>query len=130
MVNVIDRGGDFVVRLVGTRVVERYGSDTTGRSVKELSAGAYREAILSLMRACLRLRRPIYSVTNYLHPARSYLNVERLIMPLRNGGDTIEILLVLQLFHDGDAASRNLHSEVIADIERAGAVAQFQAYSL
>lgn len=130
MVNVIGGGADFVVRLVGTRVVERYGSDTTGRSVLDLSSGTYLEAILALMRAGIEQRRPVYSVTDYLHPEKSHLTVERLILPLRHQGPEVEILLVLQLFHAPSQTRPTLHSEILAEIAQETAKAEFRAYVL
>jgi hypothetical protein len=98
MVNVIDGGREFVVRLVGTRVVERYGRETTGEKLSTLTAGVYRDAIFALHRACIDLRRPIHSVTNYLHPDRTHPTAARLMLPLRGEGDAVEIVLTLQLF--------------------------------
>lgn len=130
MVDVISGGADFIVRLVGTRLVERYGRDTTGMSILELSSGTYLEAILALMRACLQRRRPIYSVTDYLHPEKSHLTVERLIVPLRHHGPEVEILLVLQLFHAPSEIKPDLHSDVLADVAQETTTAKFRAFVL
>ncbi len=99
MFNVVDGGADFMTRLSGTRVTERFGRETTGKTISTLLAGQYREALLTLLRRCVDERRPIYSLTNYLDPRRKYFMVERLMTPLRLHGDTVDMILALQLFH-------------------------------
>lgn len=128
MVNVIDGGADFVVRLVGTRVVERYGNDSTGQSIRSLTGGIYRQAILALFRSCVERRRPIHSLTNYLHPDRPHSTVERLMMPLREAGDDVTIVLTIQLFHDApDLVARPLR-QVVEETAEAGDAFRFQAH--
>ena len=99
LLDVIDGGVDFRARLIGTQIVAHYGRDRTGRNISEMTSGIYLEAILSLFRDTIRARQPIYSFTNYLHPDRDHLLVERLNLPLRRGGDEIAVLAVMQRFH-------------------------------
>ena len=99
LMDVLDGGADFRTRLIGTQIVAHYGRDSTGRKISEMTSGIYLEAILGLFRDTIRAREPIYSVTNYLHPERDYLLVERLNLPLRRGGEEIAMLAVMQRFH-------------------------------
>jgi len=67
-------------------------------------------------------------VTNYLHPERSHLTVERLIMPLSLDGDPVRIILVMNLFHAPSEAEPRPQAEIIADLASNEASASFRAY--
>ena len=98
------------------------------RGQNRAGAWARWQAILALFRSCVERRRPIHSLTNYLHPDRPHSTVERLMMPLRGAGDDVTIVLTIQLFHDApDLVTRPLR-QVVEETVEAGDAFRFQAH--
>ncbi len=128
LLDVLDGGADFRVRLIGTRIVSHYGRDSTGRRISEMTSGIYLEAIVRLFRDTMRARQPVYSVTNYLHPERDHLLVERLNLPLRHGGTAVAMLAVMQRFH---TAHHDIHfGDVVDRLSADAAGFDFNRYRL
>jgi len=130
LVNVVDRGRDYVVRLIGTRLAARYGSDATGRSLGELTAGAYRSMIFGLLRAVLDTRRPVYSITNYLQPDRNHLIVERLMVPLLGDENDVSIIMVMQVFHADHVNWDEPFQQVLERVSEGRQEFRFRAYTV
>ena len=126
LVDVLPDSPDFRVRLMGTRVVERLGLETTGKMISEWTRGAYREAILALLRATINHRRPVYSVTNFIHPERAQAVVERLMVPLVNDDGKVVIVATFQLFHQ--FARAEVLRDVLEKVSLDDMNAQFRTY--
>lgn len=111
-------GFDFRIVAPGADVAAAVGTDPTGRLVSDLTTGAYLAAIRDLFRETLALNEPIYSITNYLHPSRDHLIVERITAPLRSAGTATDMLAVMQIFHFRDEATRGRFGSLIDEIAR------------
>jgi hypothetical protein len=92
LVDVLDRGADFLFRVYGTTVAHFFGHDLTGRRLSQLAAmpqricrEEYGDVVTS--------RRPRYVVRR---PSirRVYANAARVILPLSRDGRGVEQLLV------------------------------------
>lgn len=93
LIDVVDGGADFSYRLYGTRIVERYGSDLTGRRVSETDGGSYAAAFLmAIYRAVLTRREPVFSV-HFPSPRSSAAKWSRVVLPLVGNGGEIERFL-------------------------------------
>lgn len=120
----------YVVRLAGTRIVERYGADTTGQPIVGLTSGRYKDALVALLDATAETQKPVHSLTNYLHPTRSYMTVERLMVPLVDDEGRTAILLVCQLFHDSKQMERANLRDVTLEVQNLDAGFRFTAHTL
>ena len=99
LVDVIDGGGRFRNRLVGTAIAERWGFETTGCFFDEvMEAGDYSDFIHDLYRDACRHRAPVYSESLFRWDLGSHMLTRRLYLPMTHGGSDIEIILVGQTF--------------------------------
>lgn len=95
--------GRFVYRLYGTRFVDNFGRDMTGRSVDDLPAeqqervrGDY-EAVCASRQPRARLYTASFDVPQrgpLKRPEPQVVTWERLVMPLSDGAERVEMLLV------------------------------------
>jgi hypothetical protein len=92
----IDVVGDpprFKMRLVGTKVVEAFGQEVTGKFVDEIDQGAVGPAILARARALVAERRADLHVWEYTKNDGRHIKYERLILPLSSDGESVDQLL-------------------------------------
>lgn len=80
-------------RLVGTAIVELYGADYTGKYLDEIDFGDRRDQILEDYATCVELRRPSISNRLFWNLRDAQLRIERLILPLSNDQETVNMLL-------------------------------------
>ncbi len=99
MVDVLPDLSDFRVRLMGTRLTAHLGYDTTGEMMVALTKDSYCNVIVDMLRQTVLHRRPLYTLSNYLQPDRSFAMVERLMTPLLDEEGFIKYVATLQLFH-------------------------------
>jgi hypothetical protein len=93
LIDVVDGGADFIYRVYGTRIAERYGSDLTGRRTSETDGGSYAAAFLvAVYRAVLARREPMFSV-HFPSPRSSTAKWTRVVLPLVGDDGTIERFL-------------------------------------
>lgn len=93
LIDVVDDGADFVYRVYGSVIVERYGSDLTGRRVSETDGGSYAAAFLvALYRAVYTRREPVFSV-HFPSPRSSTAKWSRVVLPLVGDDGGIERFL-------------------------------------
>lgn len=87
---------DFRYRLIGTRVVQAYGRDSTGKTVRELykdSDPQYRDFLLDMYRTVVA-RKVIARGRGSLRPVgRDYRFFDTLLLPLDRGDGTVGWLL-------------------------------------
>jgi hypothetical protein len=96
MVDVIDAGRDFRFRLIGTRIVEGLGRDSTGRLFSELYANqpAARQRLGDRFQQVIKLRRPVFSRGQlYWVPERGHKRFDSAHLPLSNDGASVDIVL-------------------------------------
>lgn len=93
LIDVVEGGRDFAYRVYGTRIVERYGADLTGRRVSETDNGSYAAAFLvALYRAVLQRAEPVFS-EHYPSPRSSTAKWSRVLLPLVGDSGGIERFL-------------------------------------
>lgn len=93
LIDVVDGGADFLYRVYGTMIVERYGSDLTGRRVSQTDGGSYAAAFLvAVYRAVLVRRMPVFSV-HFPSPRSSTAKWSRVVLPLVGDDGRIERFL-------------------------------------
>jgi hypothetical protein len=83
----------FRFRLAGTLVVERYGSEITGKFLDELDFDARNEAIRADYRRVAETRTPVCSRWRYTKGNGTMLSYERLLLPLSSDGAAIDMIL-------------------------------------
>lgn len=83
----------FKVRLVGTRIVEFYGGDYTGRYFDEVDFGDRRQAVLSAYRDCIRSKQPSVQAHMFWNVRGLHYRVERLILPLSDDQEHVNKVL-------------------------------------
>ena len=85
--------GRLRVRVVGTAIVEMYGSDYTGRFLDEVYFGDRQASVLHGYAECLRSRQIYVSEESYRTPDDVRRRVERLILPISDDSETITHIL-------------------------------------
>jgi len=92
----VEQPGDVLkIRLAGTKVVEMYGDDYTGRYMEGIDFGNVREKILAEYGHAAAAMRPVFSdhefrkINDYRH------SIERVILPLSNDDKTVNMLMAV-----------------------------------
>lgn len=101
LTDVVDDGRRFRYRLVGTAVADSFGKNMTGQYVDELMTGAYREFIEGLYRDIIEKKRPVYSESTYFSHQNAEMWAQRLMLPLSDDGETVNMVLSGQTFRFG-----------------------------
>lgn len=93
LIDVVDEGRDFLYRVYGTRIAERYGADLTGRRTSQTDDGSYAAAFLvAVYRAALQRAEPVFT-EHYPSPRSSTAKWSRIVLPLVGDGGRIERFL-------------------------------------
>jgi hypothetical protein len=93
LIDILEGGGDFLYRVYGTRIAERYGADLTGRRTSETDSGSYAAAFLvAIYRAALQRAEPVFS-EHYPSPRSSTAKWTRVVLPLVGDSGGIERFL-------------------------------------
>jgi hypothetical protein len=96
MIDVIDGGHDFRFRLLGTRIVEGLGRDSTGRYFGDVYGGQpeVMQRMRERMQRVMRLKQPQYTRGKcYWQPDRGYKRFEDVNLPLSSDGRHVDIIL-------------------------------------
>lgn len=104
LTEVLDGGTRYRYRLVGTAIVAAYGVESTGRYLDEL-CGERRDFVEGLYRAVCDRRRPLYAKTAYLGPWQAPNIASRVMAPLSEDGETVNMVLAVLTF-DGQQPRR------------------------
>ena len=99
-------------RLIGTEIAAAQGLNATGRYVHEmLKDDDYRAYVLDLYDAIVRERRAIYTESIFLSARQGATerNTKRLMLPLSSDGETVNMVLVVQVFFYLSQIARNRH---------------------
>lgn len=95
-----DSGGlRYRLRLVGTRAVERFGYDPTGKWIDELPEPEYRERLRLTYDAVVQRRMPLVERLDMLIDDRTH-DYEILRLPLSDDGETVNMILLAVDFFD------------------------------
>lgn len=103
LVDVVREGGDlrFRYRLVGTRNVERFGVDNTGRWLDELYGKDYFKFVGSEYQDTTIQGKPTWARMTAGYADRPHVVYERLMCPLAADGRTVDMLMGITDFSQG-----------------------------
>lgn len=89
----------FRFRLCGTEIVRITGRDLTGMTLDEALPDGYRDYIRFLDELVISKKMPVFSRTLF-HDKANFANAEtsRILLPLATDGETVDMILVYQLF--------------------------------
>jgi hypothetical protein len=98
LLDVMDGGNRFRIRLMGTWLCVMRGRDRTGGILDELLEGAYLEFLQDLFREVVWSRRPIFSDSVCSHRDQGHLQVTRLALPLSTNGRDVDMVMFADRF--------------------------------
>jgi len=98
LVDIEHPGPRLRVRLSGTNVVNVFGGDYTGQYLDEIDFGDARPKILHDYLFAVDARRPLFSDHKFRRLSGTYLNIERVILPLSDDDETVNILMAVLSF--------------------------------
>jgi len=103
LIDVIE-GDDFLFRLVGTDVAERFGIDPTGLCLSALPGDEFVSTSTEMMKAVTRERQPYWhEPKSSVFPNREYLTYEYIVLPLADESGAIsQILTAIEFSQDED----------------------------
>jgi len=91
---------------------DAHGVNATGRHLDEVLPGPeYKRHVLALYDECVSQRRALYSVCLFLSPRRREpeRHTKVLFLPLSEDGASVNIVMVVQVFHYIDESTRHRH---------------------
>jgi hypothetical protein len=89
----------FRLRLVGTRAVERFGYDPTGRFIDELPEPDYRDRLRLKFNELVRRGVPLVEQLDMVIDERRHV-YEILRLPLASDGETVDMIMLAADFFD------------------------------
>jgi len=93
LVDVIGKPARFRFRLIGSKITEAVGRDSTGRWLDELYSPADYENMIVAYRWLVQHRAPMRIVGDLRHANREWLEMESLDLPLSSDGETVDVIL-------------------------------------
>lgn len=88
----------FRWRLIGTRITQVVGRDSTGKWWDELYSDDVFEALATGPRWAISHRRPIRTLGQAPLPDRAFLRSENIDMPLSSDGERIDMLMTISVY--------------------------------
>jgi hypothetical protein len=87
-------GGEFRYRLLGSEITERYGRNSTGKTVREAYAKhpAVAEWITGLLLAAVTRKRPILASGPLRFMRKEHVFSQSLVLPLSDEGDAVTMI--------------------------------------
>jgi hypothetical protein len=101
IIDVIDEGARFRYRLIGTAVVEAYGSDYTEKFADELFPDDRLGFIQNIYRTVCNSKSPLFTQNRYHTPKNVVLSANRIYMPLSDDGVNVHHILGVLHFEFG-----------------------------
>ena len=99
MIDVVRNPMRFRMRLVGTRVVAYAGEDNTGRWIDE----RWPDYDDTALRQVTESQEPSWwRGPSQLRPEKTYVELERIRLPMARDGSTVDMILCLTIFYDQD----------------------------
>lgn len=90
----------FRYRLVGTDIVDKRGFDPTGKPIGDVNFGKSKDFVLALYRDVIESRRVKFVDVPYVEPRGWYVYSERLLMPLSDDDDRVNMVFIYALWKD------------------------------
>lgn len=115
-----DRGRHVRFRLVGTKVVKRFGCDPTGQNLEDQLSGeaggdSYFEALAALHLLSFAERAPVYSESRFRWDVNRTLDLCHVLLPMTNGSSAPGISLMGLV-----ARSENIFAPPLRRLSRPG----------
>jgi hypothetical protein len=101
LIDVFPDHADFRYRLLGTRITERYGRDSTGKTVSEVyrrTDPATCEWLIALYATVARARVPVRASAPLRAVNKEHLSFDAIYLPLSGDGKTVDMILGEVLF--------------------------------
>ncbi len=89
-------------RLIGTRITQVMGRDSTGKYYDEIYPERLLRAIYVSFEWMIDHRRPLRTYGEAFYPDRNFYQYETLNLPLSSDGESIDMVLGGLVFHPGD----------------------------
>jgi len=131
-----DEGQRVRFRLIGTKVVERTGTDYTGKFLEEMMSGGHLAYVSSIYRDVWLHKAPVYSESTGIVGVGNHVITRRIFLPIAKGPIAPAMSLAVQTFsmpEGADTFSRTkvvLNDGAIEELRRARLVAgEVQTYS-
>lgn len=96
----------FRFRLAGTQIEDRFGCALTNRFLDELKEGAYLFYVQSLYRQLMAEVLPVYSESSFEAGDSNTLLAKRLMLPLSDNQQSVNMVLSGVLYRDSDPNHR------------------------
>lgn len=116
LMDIVDGGARVRCRLLGTAIVERWGSNPTGKYMDEMTSGSYLDYVHSLYREVVRARAPVFSESVFRWDAAGFLRTRRLYLPLTHGGENVAIVLIGQVFLGPTVHPEKPYSAIVGSV--------------
>jgi hypothetical protein len=93
LIEVLD-GTDFRYRLVGSEITERYGRNSTGKTVREIYAAQPKVAdwLTGMLKAVTKAARPVLATGPLSAVNKEHILSESLHLPLADDGETVTMI--------------------------------------
>jgi len=100
-------------RLAGTQIEARFGCRLTNRYLDEVKTGSYLDHIIELHDQLIAEREPLYSEGSFDTPEEGKLWAKRLMLPLSDDQESVNMVLTGLVYVDSDPSNRAtvLHSQ-------------------
>ena len=125
-IDVVDEGGSalrFRYRMMGTKLVENFGSEFAGKFVEELFDKDKCGVLNKLYASVCDARRPLFVHCKYRAIKGLEFSSDRLYFPLSEDGEAVTMIMAVLLFHSPyDFAGEWAEAEIDSDSIRVEAV--------
>lgn len=91
-------------RLIGTKINETMGRDSTGKYYDEIYDGALLENIYLSFRSLIDRRQPLRTYGEVFYEDKSIYSYETINLPLSDDGESVDRVLGMIVFHFGPPA--------------------------
>ncbi|HEY4134923.1 MAG TPA: PAS domain-containing protein [Alphaproteobacteria bacterium] len=93
MLDVVDGGSDFRIRLAGSQIEDAHDRPLKGAMVSSLGQGADMAAVLARLQRLVATRCPDFHSTSLAMVGRSFIEFDRVALPLAEDGQTVTHVL-------------------------------------
>ncbi len=100
------RGFRIRYRLAGTEIESHFGCPLTNRYLDDLVAGPFVDFAMTLHERVSSEKAPVYTEVLFGADGDGPLRVKRLMLPLSEDGETVNLMLAGVVFLDGDPNER------------------------
>ena len=114
LIEVLNNPRRYRYRLVGTTVVNASGEDRTGQYFNEFDFFKIHPVVMQQYDDAVDMARPLYSLEPFTNLRNgSNYEVDRLLLPLSDDGESVDMLLVFFQFKTGPYASRSVRTRYL-----------------